>query len=68
MTSQTAPRYGFSFSLMVAAMVMVAITTSFWTKGTGLAMVSDGDRIDVTALMTNVDTTTLPVLHIESPF
>ena len=68
MTAQTTPRYGFSFSLMVAAIVSLAVATSIWTKGTGLAMVSDGGRIDVTTLMTNADTTNLPVLHVENPF
>jgi len=67
MTSQTTSRHSFSFSLMVAAIVVFAVMTSMWAKGSSLAMLSDGSRIDAMAMMTGVDMTTLPVLHVENP-
>ena len=68
MTSHTAPRYGFSLMLMVAALVALAIAGSVWAKGSSLPMVSDNPRIDVSAIMTSVDVANLPVLHVEHPF
>jgi hypothetical protein len=68
MTAQTSPRYSFSFSLMVAAMVALAVAGSVWAKGTSQPMVSGNVGIDVSAMMTSTDTTALPVHHVEHPF
>lgn len=67
-TAQATPRYGFSFSLIVAAMVAIAVAGSVWAKGTGQPMVAEHVGIDVSAMMTSVDTAKLPVLTVEYPF
>jgi hypothetical protein len=67
MTSQTTPRYGFSFFLMVAALVAIAVASSVWAKGTSVPMTPDNARIDVSMLMMSVDIANLPVLHVENP-
>ncbi len=68
MTSQTTPRYGFSFSLMVAAIVALAIASSVWARGASLPMTPDDVRIDVAVLMMNVDIANLPDLQVQEPF
>jgi hypothetical protein len=68
MTSPSTPRYGFSFSVMVAVMVALAIAGSVLAKGAGQPTVSKGSMIDVSVIMTAVDTATLPVHHVEYPF
>jgi hypothetical protein len=68
MTSHKTPRYGFSFSVMVAVLVAIAIASSVLAKGAGQPTVSDGAMIDVSLLMTTVDTANLPVHHVEYPF
>ena len=68
MTAQKTPRYGFSLSLMVAAMVAIAIASSVWAKGAGQPMASDSTRIDVAVVMASVDVSNLPILEVEYPF
>lgn len=68
MTTQTTPRYGFSFSLMVAAMVAIAIASTVWAKGSSQPMMSDDTRIDVSTLMMNANTANMPVEYFADPF
>ncbi len=68
MTAHKTPRYGFSFSVMVAVMVAIAIAGSVLAKGAGQPTVSEGSMIDVSVLMDAVDTANLPVHHVEYPF
>ena len=68
MTAQTTSRYGFSLSLMVAALVAIAIAGSVWAKGSTQPMVSDDLWIDVGIMMAGVDTTKLPAEYFADPF
>jgi hypothetical protein len=68
MTAQKTPRYGFSLSLMVAALVAIAVAGSVWAKGEALPMASDSTRIDVAVIMVGVDVANLPILEVEHPF
>jgi hypothetical protein len=68
MTAQKMPRYGFSLSLMVAALVAIAIAGSVWAKGEAIPMTSDSTRIDVAVIMVGVDVSNLPILEVEYPF
>jgi hypothetical protein len=68
MTSHKTPRYGFSFSVMVAVMIAIAIAGSVLAKGANQPTVSEGSMIDVSFLMTTIDTANLPVHYVEYPF
>jgi hypothetical protein len=68
MTAQTTPRYGFALTLMVAAMVAIAIAGSVWAKGSSQPMVSDDLGMDVGIMMAGIDTTKLPAEYFADPF
>jgi hypothetical protein len=67
MRTSSTPRYGLSFSLMVAALVALAILSSGWGKG-GDQKVADAPGIDVPALTSKAAATNLPVLNVDQPF
>jgi len=68
MTTQTTPRYGFSMSLMVVALVALAIAGSVWAQGSTQPTMSGGTRMDVSALMMITNTADLPVEYFADPF
>jgi hypothetical protein len=68
MTSSSTPRYGFSFSVIVAVLAALAIAGSVLAKSASQPTVSEGSMIDVSFLMNTVDTANLPVHHVEYPF
>lgn len=69
MTAQTILRYGFSVSLMVAAMVAIAIAGTAWAQGSSRPVtMPNSTKMDVEALVTGAYMADLPVGHVEFPF
>jgi hypothetical protein len=67
MRTSSPPRYGVSFSLVVAALVALAILGSGWAKNNG-QKTAESPGIDVPALTSKANTTNLPELIVDQPF
>jgi hypothetical protein len=68
MASRTPPQYGVTFSLVVAALVAIAVAGSVWGKSSGPSRAAETTGIDVHALTSRADTANLPVLIVDEPF
>jgi len=68
MTAQTNFRYGFMVSMMIAAMVAIAIASTAWANGSSRAMTPTNTKMDVEALMSGAYMADLPIGHVEFPY